>query len=492
MPPSTAGSLISRGVRSNALSFVLRFGARISFLYLAARLFGAASYGVFSLAVAVVELAVPVAGLGLKRMVFPWLEENGDRPPMHVVLDALLLSACAGTLVAGTLALVAWSLPGSLISESLRLALILLAPAIIGQAASDIALAATRFTHRMRYEVFGRGLIEPYVGTFVALAAWQSGLKATGLLLGYAAGTVALLCFALWSARTALGPFALGGWRNCPAQLWRRFRIVLPASFSDVVSALSSRADLYLVGILLSETAAGIYSVVRQVRSPILQVRQAFDGILVPLIAKTMRADGDVVTGAATAAATRIILAIQLAIVLIMAAAGHHLLGLFGQQYVVGYVPLLFLALSETVSGAFGLSELIIYYRRPALALAINAGLICVSAVLIAILSARWQLPGVAAATLISAFAGTLVRRYALARMGVKRQALHAMVPVGAAALAVAGAAAAWFVLAGSGAGRLSLEIAPAVTALGIYGIAISAWRKARPEALSLRPFRTR
>jgi O-antigen/teichoic acid export membrane protein len=139
--------------------------------------------------------------------------------------------------------------------------------------------------------------------------------------------------------------------------LTQRARSLLPASGSDLLTSLAQRIDLYLVGFLLGDAPAGVYGVLRQLRTPITQVRQSFDGILTPLIARTMRAAGDIVTGEATAAATRLILTIQLAIVLLMAAAGEPLLALFGPHYVVGYHALIVMVLAETVNGAFGVGN---------------------------------------------------------------------------------------------------------------------------------------
>ncbi|MFY8195887.1 MAG: lipopolysaccharide biosynthesis protein, partial [Novosphingobium sp.] len=172
---STSQRVIARGAGSNALSFIIRFAARASFLYVGARLYGAVNYGVFTMASAMVELAVPVASLGLRRMIFPWLEEEtqGDglaakaRPATHVLLDALLLAMCAGLAVSLLLIAATRLLPTSVASDQLRLAFAILAPAVLGQITGDIALAATRWTHKMRYEVIARGLVEPYVLTGV-------------------------------------------------------------------------------------------------------------------------------------------------------------------------------------------------------------------------------------------------------------------------------------------------------------------------------------
>ena len=490
--PASSQKVIARGVGSNALSFVIRFAARISLLYIGGALFGKELYGVFAFAVATVEVAVPVASLGLKRMIFPWLEEEAaSRGATHVVLDALLLALGTGVLTATLVILGSAALPDGAISEQQRLALMILAPAVLCQIFADICLAATRWTHKMRYEVTGRGLIEPYVGTAVTLAAWYAGMHETGLLIGYWGGSLALVGYALWSARAGLGAWRPLQWRPSPRGLAKRIRQLVPASGSDFVTSLAQRIDLFLVGIMLGDGAAGIYGVVRQLRTPILQVRQAFDGILTPLTARTMRADGDLATGEAMAAASRVILTTQLAVVLLMIAAGEALLGLFGQQYVIGYWTLIAMALTETVNGAFGVAELIIYYRRPQLALALNLGLIATGALLIPALSPALGTLGAALAMLAAGVFAALLRRYWLQGLGVRTGALHAAPPLLAALAGGIVGLLAWEALPSLPAlSPLVAKIAPPVLAIGAYAALIGLWLRLRPGELSMARFR--
>lgn len=496
-PQSTPQKVIARGVSSNAFSFVIRFAAKASFLYVGARLYGAVNYGVFTMASAMVELAVPVASLGLKRMIFPWLEEEaqGDspRPATHVLLDALLLAACAGIAVAVLLIAATQLLPQALVSDQLRLAFALLAPAVLGQVTGDIALAATRWTHKMRYEVIARGLVEPYVLTGVAFAAWYAGMDATGMLLGYWAGSIALAGFSLWSARHCLGSLRLRRWRPHGAALIQRARSLVPASGSDFLTNLAQRIDLYLVGFLLGDAAVGVYGVLRQLRTPILQVRQAFDGILTPLTARTMKSDGDVTTGQATAAATRVILTIQLGIVLLMAAAGDALLDLFGAHYATGYSALIAMVLAETINGAFGVSELILYFRRPTLALQVNLILIVIAAIAIPLLTPHYGILGASVAMLLAAVVAAILRRHWLIGLGVRPPLFHAAMPaIGAGIAVLIGAYAGWIarmsLLQGAPAGLVKAT-AP-LMALLIYVGFVMAWRKARPGVLSLDRYR--
>lgn len=481
-----AQKLIVRGAGTNALSFVLRFAARAGFLWVGARLYGAAVYGAFSFAVAVIELAVPIASLGLKRMIFPWLEQEAERHgAAHVLLDALTIGL-VGSLAIGMLVAIAAELaPASMVSSELRFALVALAPALAGQVVADIALAATRWTHVMRFEVAGRGAIEPYVGTAVAAAAYGLGWNSSGLLLSYGAGSLALALYALVSARRTFDGFGVRHWRPHPERLLGRSHTLLTASGSDALTALAQRADLYLVGLLLGDKATGIYGVIRQLRTPILQVRQAFDGILTPVIARSLSQNGEVETGAATAAATRVILTAQLAVMLLMVIAGDSLLRLFGPQYGAGYGALLALCAAEVLNGAFGIGETIIYYLRPARALAINLAMIAVPVALVVPLAPRLGLLAAALSVALAALVAVLLRRAWLARLGIRTRALHAAVPLVASGVAAAGGLV--FRLGLAPARNAGL---PAILALAIYGVAIAVWIRRDPDALSLARFR--
>ena len=76
---------------------------------------------------------------------------------------------------------------------------------ILGQALIDVLLAATRWTHLIRYEVAARSIVEPYAALAAAALAFYAGYAASGLLIAYWAGTLATLAFALAGARRCAG-----------------------------------------------------------------------------------------------------------------------------------------------------------------------------------------------------------------------------------------------------------------------------------------------
>lgn len=484
-----AHRLILRGGASAGLGLALRLVARLVFLVIAAQLFGAALFGAFSLAVAVVELAVAVGGLGMKRYLFKLLEERGMRAQGHVLLDAVLLVAIVSLALGALIALAAVATPDGMLAEQTAFALLWAAPLVAGQALLDLFLAATRWKHRMRFEVVARSLIEPYVGAAVAVAAYLAGFELAGLLLGYAAGTLVALAYAAAGTRLCFGSLGLRGYRPRPAALIATIRATALPTATDAVAAFFHRADLYLVGVLLGETAAGIYAMARQLRTPIRQARQAFDSLLTPIVAKTLSADGPASTSAAIASATRMILAMQLAGVLALLAVGEPLLGWFGAEFAPAYFALLLLAAAETIQGAFSVSDLLLLYLRARLALTVTIAMIAVHLLTAVPLIGAFGMDGAAFSVLVAIATGALLRRFLLrSRFGLAPPLLHSAGPLLAALVASAIAVLAHRYIAVDA--PLSFHLVAFAAVLGVYAAAIALWQRTTGETLRLTGFR--
>ena len=409
-----AHRLIMRGGLSAGGGLAVRLGARIIFVVIAAQLFGAALFGAFSLAVAMVELAVAVAGLGMKRYLFKLFDEAGERSPAHVLLDAIVLVAAASLILGAIVALPALVLPGELLAPQTALALLLAAPMVAGQALLDLLSAATRWKHRMRYEVVARSLIEPYVGVAATVAAYLAGFEIVGLLIGYAAGTLTALAYAAQGTRRCFGGLDLRRYRPRPLVLLAMLRATAVPTLTDALAAFLARADLYLVGLLMGEVPAGIYAMARQFRTPIRQVRQALDSLLTPIVAKTLSADGAAATSAAISSATRMTLAVQLAFVLTLIVLGAPVLAWFGPEFAAAYLPAVLLGAAETIQGAFSIGDLLLLYLRARLALWVTVAMISVHLATAVPLIAAYGIDGAALSVLIAIAARAILRRMLL------------------------------------------------------------------------------
>jgi O-antigen/teichoic acid export membrane protein len=484
-----AQGLILRGGASAGLGLVFRLGARLVFMFVAARLFGAAAFGAYSLAVATVELAVAIGGLGMKRYLFKLLEDRGERLPGHVLLDAMLLVALASLLLSAGIALAALFVPREWLAAQTATGMLWAAPMVAGQALIDLLGAATRWKHRMRYEVVSRSLVEPYVGTAAAVVAYLAGFHATGLLLGYAAGTLAALAYTATGAGRCFDSLGVRTYRPRGARLGATLREAAMPTATDAAAAFFYRIDLYLVGALLGEAAAGIYAMARQFRTPIRQTRQAFDSLLTPIVATTLSADGPGATAQAIASATRMILAIQLAMVLALIAVGEPVLRWFGAEFVGGYAATVILAAAETIQGAFSITDLLLLYLRARLAMLVTLVMSAVNVAAALPLIRLYGIDGAAASVLIAFVAGAMLRRRLLrTRFAVTTRLLHSGGPL----LAAAGAAA--IALLGHryvpAMAPVPLQLTLLAAVLAAYGTALFAWQRITGESLQLVGFR--
>ena len=486
-----AHRLILRGGGSAAAGYAVRFGARLLFMFAAARLFGATLFGAYALAVAVIELAVAVGGLGMKRYLFRLLEERpAGRTPEMVVWDAALLVTAASALIAGAIVAMVLALPSTLIAPNTAFGILVVAPMIVGQALLDLLLAATRWKQTMRYEVAARSLVEPYVAIAALLAAAAAGFDRSGLLISYWAGTLAALAYAIAGVRARYGAFPETRHRLST----RRLQVMLESSalptLTDLTGALFARLDLYLVGMFLGEAPAGVYGMARQMRTPARQVRQSFDGLLTPAIARTLAASGPATTGAATASAARLILVFQLVTLVALVAAGRPVLAWFGPEFVAGYWAMVILVAAETILGAFGVGEAILLYRRPQLIVGITSTCIAINLVAAWLLVPPFGADGAAAAVLVAVTAGALVRRRLLrTHFGISLPLTYSAGPILAGALGVAAALLAESALAGSG--DWWIPLLPFAAGLAAYAAALKAWLAATGETLELVQFTT-
>ena len=166
-PPDDRGgdiAALAKGGRTNFFGFLLRLAARLPFLFIAGRLYGAAALGLFASALVVVELIAMICTLGEKRGLAQRLSD-GDGDPAHLVADGLLSAVIAGSVAAAILWLVpAPMFPSGVYTEVDRL-LVLAIPAL---ALTEILLAAQAYRYDIGATVRARAIVEPWTISIMA------------------------------------------------------------------------------------------------------------------------------------------------------------------------------------------------------------------------------------------------------------------------------------------------------------------------------------
>ena len=401
------------------MGFVLRLVARLPFLFIAGRIYGAEALGRFAYAVLIVEFASQLATLGLKRGLAQQLS-NTDRDHAHVVWDALLVAAIGS---AAAMVLLA-SLPQIMFPNSEVTGLDWALPiTVIALAWSDISLAALAYRNNVGATVRARAIVEPWTITIVAFAWSYISIK-DGLIIAYAMSMVGALIASMIPFLRSYG--LPRGWSPHPMALWRMARRNLPVAAADAVEWGSRRIDIAVLGLFFSPAVVGIYYVAQQVASLPSKLKTSFDPILGPVISRNL-AVGD---KAAVARQVRQVgfwvIAAQGGVALALGIPGEAVLGLVGAGFVAGTAALGFLLAAEVVAATAAVSEAALIYTARHRNMVISLTMIAIEAALAALLIVgmrklgwplMWQATGPAIALALALAFAAVVKSRLLARI---------------------------------------------------------------------------
>jgi len=387
-PPADLAAL-ARGGRINFLGFCVRLAARLPFLFIAGRIYGAEALGRFAYAVLIVEFAAQLATLGLKRGLAQQLAHT-DKPHVCIAWDALLVAAVGSAIAMAILML----FPQAMFPNSELTGLEWLLPiTIIALAWSDIMLAALAYRHDVTSTVRARAIVEPITISAAALA-WSFISLRDGLIISYVLSMIAALA-------ASIIPFVKNygiarGWRPDPRTLWRMARRNVPVAAADAVEWGSRRIDIAVLGLFFAPKVVGIYYVAQNVASLPAKLKTSFDPILGPVIARNLKEHNKAAVAKQVRQVGFWVIGAQLGVALALAIPGEAVMGLVGPTFVAGTAALAFLLAAEVVAAMAAVSEAaLIYVARhrnmliSLLMLALEAGL----AILLILGMRRFGLP---------------------------------------------------------------------------------------------------
>ena len=346
---------LAKGGRTNIFGFLLRLAARLPFLFIAGRIYGAEALGRFAYAILVVEFAAQLATLGLKRGLAAQLSKT-SRPHVHVVWDGLLVSFFASGIAAAILITFPIIMfPNSEINGLDRF-LPLVIFTIVG---ADIALAALAYRYDIASTVRARSIVEPWTISIAAFLFSYYSLR-DGLIISYVVSMVAALLASLWPLFKSYGlPW---GWRPKPLAIAKMARRNMPLAAADAAEWGSRRLDLAILGLFASPALVGIYYIAQQVASLPQKLKTSFDPILGPVITRNLEAGNMKAIAKQVSQVGFWIIAAQIGIALALAIPGEAVMGLVGPNFVGGTGALAFLLAAEAVAATAVVSESALVY----------------------------------------------------------------------------------------------------------------------------------
>jgi O-antigen/teichoic acid export membrane protein len=368
---------LARGGRTNFLGFLMRLVARMPFLFIAGRLYGATAVGRYASALVIVELMAMVCTLGEKRGLAQRLSDaDDDGDPSHIVCDGLLAAFIAACAVAAVL----WLVPAPMFPSGVYTTVDkLLVTAIPALALTEILLAAQAYRYDVGATVRSRAIVEPWTLSIMA-AVYYRFQPQNGLQLAYLTSIYAALVAAAWPFVKTFG--LPRGWRPHPGRMARLTLRGAPLAAADAIEWGTRRLDIFILGLFAAPAAVGVYYMAQQIASLPQKLKSSFDPILGPVITRALK-DKDYAAIARQVCQVGFwITAMQAGIALALGIPGEAIMGLVGPHFVGGTGALAFLLAAEVVASMAVVSESALIYVARFRNLTISVGTIALQAVL--------------------------------------------------------------------------------------------------------------
>lgn len=409
---------LAKGGRTNTLGFAIRLIARIPFLIIATRLYGAEALGRFASALVLIEIIALICSLGEKRGLAQRLSEGAGEDlgaQTNLVYDGILLALVYSAIAAVLLLLFPEPMFPNGTNSDWDIWLVATIPAF---AVTEILLAAQAYRFDIATTVRARAIVEPWTisigaGVFFFIPATRDG----GLALAFIASIYAGLLTALWPFLRSYGlPKA---WHPRDRALLALSARAFPIIGADAIERGTRLLDVFILGLFAPPQAVGIYYAAQQIASLPQKLKTSFEPILSPVITKNLRIGNMDAIAAQVRQVGFWIIALQLGIALVLGVPGEAVMGLWGPDYVAGTAALALLLAAEVAASMAVVSESVLVYIARKRNLAISVGIIALQAVLTIVLieaAARYglgrgyQAAGAAGALLIALAISSLIK----------------------------------------------------------------------------------
>jgi O-antigen/teichoic acid export membrane protein len=353
---------VARGAGAALLS---RLGAVIEVIAQPAYtlMFGLATYGLYTVLWAMVNLVENIADLGMTSALQRVVPQAKDEESAVAALRSALVLA----LIPCTLIALAASLGAPLIADVVNVAaddrpklatgIALFAWALPLWAFIEIGTSALRARRAFGPEIRLRIVWEQVIRLIVATGLWSIGIDTLGLLIAHlvSLSITAAACVRLLGRYYDLRLLLRG--RGVPGMLRETALSGLSVLPSNIIARIFSDAPPVILNLLIpgagGATAAGLYGIARKLSSLIQLVRTAFGYVMGPLASAVARNDRRAIApiyGFATRLSTVLALPIAATIV----AAADLLVRLFGKEATPAAALLVPLALARAVEAVCG------------------------------------------------------------------------------------------------------------------------------------------
>lgn len=401
------GAILARGA-SGAL-FVSVLGAAMAFAtnVLLARLMGVTQYGIYIYALTWVNLLALVCKLGMDTSLIRFVAAYNAKSQWGLFRGILGLSVrhvfMASIFIGVSAALVVWFLQdriGMDQAKSFWLALILL-PLLGLTALRGAALRALRHIVQSGLpDNFIRPLLIASLAGLAYLYTQQNLLSTQVMMFNIVGALIAFYIGTIWLFKAL--PEQLHNIQPVYAGAeW--IKVSLPLFFISGMHLILHQTDIIMIGVILDTEQVGFYAVASRIAGLVLFGLTAVNAIVAPMISELYSTGQYQKLQKMITLAARGIFVITLVVSLSLVILGEYILGLFGDEFVAGYMALLILLVGQAINALAGsvgfLMTMTGHQNKAAQILGVSA---IINIILNVILISRFGVIGAAIATAVS------------------------------------------------------------------------------------------
>ena len=366
------GTELARGALINVVSLVAA-NLRGIFTFLVARLLGTSTLGTFGIAWSTTDLLSKVGTFGMDTSTIALVAEReaqGDVNGSRALLRRAVLLGLLFSVVTAVIGITAFQFIGAQLGQRPELirttSLLLLA--LPGIALYRISNGVSRGMKVMKHDLYSKGFTETFGTIGTLLVAIAIGLRdlapAVAVLTGTGAGGLMAFALARGLFKSQAGPA-----QKSQAPL---LRFSAPIAIYSLLNMLIMRMDVLLLGLLgaragVSLGTIGIFVASVEISGGMRKVRQAFDPMFTPIIARQSAVSDRKAMEQSFAQLGRWVLAAQLPMMGVLCVSGGIALAIFGPGFEQGAPWVALLAIAHATNSFVGLAETVIMIQRPKL-----------------------------------------------------------------------------------------------------------------------------
>ena len=352
------GAVLARGAISAFVTKVTGAGLLIGLHVLLARLLGVSQYGIYVYAITWINILAIVCMLGFHTSLVRFIAEYNIKQQWGLLRGIIRRSTqtvlAFSILVGVIVAVITLFLKERLGGEQV-IAFYIASALLPIFALCRLREASLRALKRVVQSELLLRVIRPLLLGLIVLAFFftlEGKLKAPYVMAGNLVAVAGTLVIGVILLSRSL-PESVRQTRPAYAESqW--LKVSLPLLLIAGMHIILKRTDIVMIGIFRGSEDAGIYSAASRISDLVVFALMAINAILAPMVSELYHTGRKQELQRIITLAARAIFVFTLMVSIILAVSGKFVLGLFGLEFIIAFVPLLILLTGQMVNSLAG------------------------------------------------------------------------------------------------------------------------------------------